>query len=398
MQQRVQLSWKDRRKQKRRRSLLGSAASVTIIAVPLIAILIFVGVLSPVIGTAFCGGIGILIGILAWQFPRSSPPQDGSQFPSQPIGTKTDVLQVISSPPSNPFSALGKLRDPKDFYGRISERSTLIERTRRRASTSIVGSRRIGKTWLLQYLMLVAATKLGPEYWIVEMSAQSANFNTLVWFVGYVLEGLKGHAQRGTAVYKILEEALAGFEEERIKPEPNILAVLEKAIRDLSREEIVPVLCIDEFGNVTSNPQRRKQFNLDFFRSLRTMADSQNTNLVLVIASQDPLKKIVGRVGHESGFFNIFDRIMVRPFSLSEAEDFVQTKGDQAQLTDIERDYLLKLGGQGWWLWRKYWPIRLEQAGALIWSDRALNANCYQPEDKQYWRNLKRRIAEKSVF
>jgi hypothetical protein len=246
--------------------------------------------------------------------------------------------------------------------------------------------------------MLVAATKLGPEYWIVEMSAQSANFNTLVWFVGYVLEGLKGQAQRGTAVYKILEEALVALEEERIKPEPNILAVLEKAIRDLSREEIVPVLCIDEFGNIASNSQRKKQFNLDFFRSLRTMADSQNMNLVLVIASQDPLKKIVGRVGHESGFFNIFNRITVRPFCLSEAEDFVQTKGDQAHFTDIERDYLLKLGGQGWWLWRRYWPIRLEQVGALIWSDRALGADYYQPEDKQYWRNLKKRLAEESAF
>ena len=57
------------------------------------------------------------------------------------------------------------------------------------------------------------------------------------------------------------------------------------------------------------------------------MADSQNTNLVLVIVSQDPLKKIVGKVGHESGFFNIFNHIRLGSFSLEEAEDFVQTKG-----------------------------------------------------------------------
>jgi hypothetical protein len=240
--------------------------------------------------------------------------------------------------------------------------------------------------------MLVAPTELGPAYHIVEMSAHSADFNTLVGFVGHVLEELKRQMQHGAVVYSVLEDALVALKEEQTKSEPNILAVLERAIRDLSREAVIPVLCIDEFNSIAGDSQHRRQFNLSFFRSLRNMANSHDMNLVLVIASQDPLKKIVGRVGHESGFFNIFDLITIRPFSLAEAEDFVQTKGDQAQFTDIERDYLLKLGGRGWWLWRKYWPICLEQIGELMYPDRG------KLKDKQYWRNLRKKLVGKSVF
>lgn len=408
--QQGQPSWKDKRNQRRKRGLFGSAALVVIIAVIVSLILIVIGAFSPATGTAIIAGGALFVAFLAWQFPRSSPPtviQNALQLPPK-IETVTLELEgtvasifpqsPVSVSVSNPFNPLVKLLDPDDFYGRISERNTLIDRTRRRASTSIVGPRRIGKTWLLQYLMLVATKGLGADYRMVEMSAHAAYFNTLVAFTEYVLKELKRQTQNGSVVCKILEEALESLEEEQKKSRPEILDILEGAIRDISRKKIVTVLCIDEFNNITINPQRKKQFNLAFFRSLRNMADSQNSSFVLVIASHNSLKRIVGRIGHESGFYNIFDQIMIKPFRLTEAEDFVQTKGDQAQFTDLERDHLLKLGGRGWWLWSQYWPLQLEQTGKAMWDDRVLGPDYFQPEDRKYWRKLKKRLGQKSVF
>src|SRR5579885_2827904 len=57
-----------------------------------------------------------------------------------------------------------RLPHPGEFYGRIRERETLLSRTRRGACTSLVGPRRIGKTWLLDYLRLLAMERLGVGY------------------------------------------------------------------------------------------------------------------------------------------------------------------------------------------------------------------------------------------
>ncbi len=154
----------------------------------------------------------------------------------QQIGSIAIAPPVVAVPAASPFSALVKLLDPKNFYGRLGERSTLIEKTRQKASTSIVGPRRIGKTWLLQYLMLVAPTELGADYHLVDMSAQSADFNTLIDFVEYVFQELKKQVQHGTVANTILEEALVALKKEQAEAEPNILSVLEKAMRDLSSE------------------------------------------------------------------------------------------------------------------------------------------------------------------
>src|SRR5260221_6633984 len=50
------------------------------------------------------------------------------------------------------------LKDANEFYGRKGIRTTLVSRTSNRGSSSIVGERRIGKTWLVKYLQMVAST------------------------------------------------------------------------------------------------------------------------------------------------------------------------------------------------------------------------------------------------
>jgi hypothetical protein len=168
----------------------------------------------------------------------------------------------------------------------------------------------------------------------------------------------------------------------------------------LSRESIIPVVCIDEFRGLFDTSDRRrylerkKQFNLEFFKSLRVMCTSNDMNLVLVVASQDPLRKIVGRVGQTSRFFNVFNQIIVNPFNLEEAEEFVQMKGDQAQFDNVERDYMLNLSRRGG-LRGQYWPIVLESVGQLIEDDKNLLGLTYHPKDRSYLRDLRRRLQDK---
>jgi hypothetical protein len=353
-------------------------------------ILILVGDLFPAIGTATAGSVSLLLSFLAWRFPRPDPSSGkSSEMETITLG-RTGTANL---PASNPFQALASLPDSEHFHGRKSELHTLIERTRSRKSTSIVGPRRIGKTWMLQYLTLVAPADLGRAYRIVTIDGLSAQFPTVIEFVGYVLQKLKDQTKsQETKARQILESALI-----ECKQNPNKLAILERTIQRLFSMGIITVLRIDEFTGIA---RYKKEFNLDFFRSLRAMASDENTNLVLVIASQIPLQKTVGKVGHESGFFNIFHNIPLRPFNLDEAEEFVQSTGDEARFDDLERDYLLKLGLRGKGLRRKHWPVLLEEAGNLLWEKKLNDKNYSQLSSKTYWRKLKKEMAEieKNLF
>ncbi len=55
------------------------------------------------------------------------------------------------------------LKDANEFYGRRRERTTLLDRTYKDHATSIVAPHRIGKTWLMQYVKLVAPTQFGSR-------------------------------------------------------------------------------------------------------------------------------------------------------------------------------------------------------------------------------------------
>src|SRR6266481_9882034 len=79
---------------------------------------------------------------------------------------------------------------PGELYARQRERKTLLSRTIRKASTSIVGPRRIGKTWLMHYLRLVAPEQLGSRFRIGYLDAMSPKCRTVNGFVSEALTSL----------------------------------------------------------------------------------------------------------------------------------------------------------------------------------------------------------------
>jgi transcriptional regulator with XRE-family HTH domain len=232
------------------------------------------------------------------------------------------------------------LPGPGELYARQREQKTLLSRTTRKASTSIVGPRRIGKTWLMQYLRLVAPGQLGPRFRVSYLDGMSPGCKTMTGFVTEALSKL------GLAV----PETIEGLE------------ALDRGLQDLLAKKLTPVICIDEFERISS----REEFSLDFFEGLRAMTST--SDLVLIIASKSPLRQVVDKKSQGSPFFNIFEQVSLKPFTYSDTQEFIFEKGNLARFQPKERDYLWKYGraSEGEQAW---WPLRLQLAGKILIED-----------------------------
>jgi transcriptional regulator with XRE-family HTH domain len=283
--------------------------------------------------------------------------QDASSNTNQSI--ENSQAEVASSArPGAIFLFNELLPAPEEVYGRRSERDILVSRTSRKASTSIIGPRRSGKTWLLHYLQYIATQELGSRFYVKYLDATMPSCSTVNGFVAEVLEefGLpSSKAQHG-------------------------LITLEKGLKMLQTKNIVPVLCIDEFEGFGN----RQEFTLDFFRALRAM--TQKFGLALIAVSRSPLSAIVGKDVETSGFFNIFEPLTLKPFTREEARDFIQAKGEQADFTLQEYESMWKYGAEGEDMWP---PLRLQLVGKMLLADRG-----QVQSDPLYWQIFERRLEE----
>lgn len=273
-------------------------------------------------------------------------------------------ITVTQTSTDSVFSFNDHLPNPNEFYGRKRERTGLINRTRKGASTSIVGPRRIGKTWIIEYLLQVASQELGSNYRIAYVDATSPRCKTVSGFTSIVLERLGIHV---------------------LPPDAELnLEVLEEAIIMLKSNHLTPILCLDEFEGFDN----RQEFDLSFFTGLRAICLS---GLGLIAASKTTLFEIVGNDGYTSGFFNIFDTFTLKPFDENEAKSFIQAKGIEAKLTEIERGCILKYGQQQ--AQRQWFPLRLQLAGEMLLEDK--KAGYYCPDDVEYWLDYRDRLETK---
>lgn len=261
------------------------------------------------------------------------------------------------------------LTDPGEFYGRLFERKTLLQRTRTGASTSIIGPRRIGKTWLLSYLHLVASKELGPDFCLGYVDATMPSCATVAGFLSRVLDEMAGNT--------------------RGDPATTGLSTLERFVINLRSKKQRPVLCIDEFEGLCNS----QEFSKDFFTGLRAIAQA---GLILVVASKRPLIGLVTREISTSPFFNIFDQRTLKPFSSAEAQKFVEEKGIQAGFTHEEQAYLLHYGQDVHAQWP---PLRLQLAGKILLEDKNRAAidgsDSYRPMDQNYQNDFEHRLEER---
>jgi hypothetical protein len=296
--------------------------------------------------------------------PKTNQQAEATVSSNMP-GTMVQVLPSSIFPFNVPH-----LPNSDELYGRKRERVTLRDRTRNGTSTSIVGPRRIGKTWLMDYLKLIAPVELGASFQFASLDGTMPKCKTVTEFTTKALDAFS---------VPLLSS-----------PVTMELDIFEKFIKDQKAKNVTPVLCIDEFEGFFN----QQAFDCDFFAGLRYIA--QNSGLVLVIASKSPLIDLVGNRCRTSGFFNIFETLTLSPFTLVEAEEFAQAKGMQVGFSNIERDKLLKYGEKG----KQQWPpLRLQLVGKMLLEDKNLAAkegkHYYQPDDLNYWREFERRLEEK---
>ncbi len=284
---------------------------------------------------------------------QEAPPQDSGQ------GEKL-AEEALSTPASEQPKPIFLFNEPLpnacELYGRRRERDTLISRTFRKASTSIVGPRRSGKTWLVQYLLHVAPHELGSRFCVKYLDATMPSCSTVMGFVDEVLEEFGvpvSRSQRG-------------------------LVALEKGLKSLKAKNKVPVLCIDEFEGFSN----RQEFTLDFFRALRAM--TQKFDLALVIVSRTSLSQVVGKDVETSGFFNIFEPCTLVPFAVQEAREFIQAKGQQANFGQLENACMWKYGEVSEQEWP---PLRLQLVGKMLLAEQG-----QLRDDPLYWRHFEQRL------
>ncbi|MDQ2713796.1 MAG: helix-turn-helix domain-containing protein [Chloroflexota bacterium] len=244
--------------------------------------------------------------------------------------------------PGSLFPFNEPLLNAEELYGRRRESHTVFDRIYHNASTSVVGARRIGKTWLLKYLRLAADKELGARFHIGYLDAMLPSCWTVA---GFAAEALK---QLGQA------------------PAPREctgLLALQEGLETLAAKRLIPVLCIDRFESFTRD---RQEFGFDFYHGLRAL--TQVADFVLVVTSKKPLYEVVGREGETSGFYNIFEQVMLPPFSFSETEQFIQEKSLKAGFSSEGRDYLWRYGREG--EERLWLPVRLQLAGKLLLEEK----------------------------
>ena len=267
------------------------------------------------------------------------------------------------------FLCNAALTDPSEFFGRKREVLTLLHRARTGQSTSIIGPRRMGKTWLLHYLCLVVKEEWENKYTIGYLDATSPRCSGMVGFTKEILRALN----------------IPLPDEPDLK---NNLIALEDAVAQKTANAEVLILCIDEFEGICKQPD----FSLEVLENLRAIA--QRYLLSLTIASKEPLLDVVARVaGSEtSPFFNIFLQLRLGQFSRHDAELFVKVKSQQAQFTEQEKLLLLQYSQDKE---REQWhPWLLQFVGELIYQDKILASDNYRPDDPTYREELLQRIED----
>ncbi len=255
-----------------------------------------------------------------------------------------------------------------EFYGRKVERIALLNRTRNGSCTSIIGPRRIGKTWLMDYLKLAAPTQLDVTYHFATLDGTMPQCQTIPEFCTRVLNAFDIPFAASQADMKMLEE----------------IAKKQKKLA------ITLVLCIDEFEGFLN----RQVFDLEFLANLRYLAQN---GLVLVISSKSPLIGLVSEHCKTSPFFNIFRQIALKPFDKTDAEDFAHKKSAQAGWNDEEQAALLKYGRLK--SHQQQWPpLRLQLVGQMLQEDKSLaeteTPDYYRPSDATYWHKFEQRLEE----
>lgn len=204
-----------------------------------------------------------------------------------------DWLGPVESSP-NPFIWRDGITRAEDFFGREKELQRLSNFLSKRQNCQIVGPRRIGKTSLLRQVEN-KAVEWEASALVAYVDQQDASCHTGKGWLKYV--GRKWHWDAHVSD----------------------LATFSERVGEMLSQKLRPVLCMDEFEEMTARPA---EFTHDFFVALRACGQK---GLTIITASKRALNELTNPQDRSSEFFNTFPLMPLGVLTREETEDFVNT-------------------------------------------------------------------------
>lgn len=257
----------------------------------------------------------------------------------------------------NPFAYGACVTDPSRFVGRTNELRRIFEaldtaHTGQLQSVSVVGSRRIGKSSLLYHLRQTFKQKLAqPErYVFAYVDLEAGRYSDLNSLLKNILSdlcealpssanGLQDHLKNAASQAQI---SLGDF---------------EGGVQKFHAFNLYPILCLDEFEQLSKHPDKFPDLLYDSWRSLMN-----GSYLALVIASARPLPTLAQSQSLTSPFFNIFsDSVELGELTASEAYELISWgKTCDKPFTENECEWAIKKTA--------HHPYKIQLAGSLIYN------------------------------
>ncbi|HEY0757502.1 MAG TPA: AAA family ATPase [Ktedonobacteraceae bacterium] len=240
-------------------------------------------------------------------------------------------MQQLSQSP-NPYCDYDVVRDFVMFFGRGQEVLTLYDALAKHRSISLVGKQHVGKSSLLKYLGSPALQQRAgyhlPQHLFILTDWRDYLTKTREDFFHRVCEQIV--LQCKSAITLQSPASTNGVERFR------------DLLETIKQNNFHPVLLMDAFDRVTSNPE----FDASFFSFLRSLA-GLNDLISYVTATKKPLAQVCHSAVADSPFFNIFLTLSLGPLTQTEAQALVSVPAETAgePFNPQEIDWLLKMGG-----------------------------------------------------
>lgn len=216
----------------------------------------------------------------------------------------------------SPFIVGSVVKDPSKFWGRKQEIYDILSRVQKMESTSIVGARRIGKSSLAYYIYAVGNNYLEETYEFVWLDGQSNYASSIDHF----FKAITKHSSLAYTSGCDIVECLINFED---------------ATKSINKKLII---IVNEF-EILTDERHSNEFGIEFYNTLRFLAE--NGYLALVTTSYRSLRELCQHIlGVSSPFYNIFQEMVLEPFSIEEADHFLESSHNGTLLTPSEIEFI----------------------------------------------------------
>ena len=241
----------------------------------------------------------------------------------------------------NPFFFGPRISDPAQFVGREKELRTIFAalettHTGQLQHIQITGPRRIGKSSLLYHATQIYPQRLlHPEkYRFVYVDLMQANCQTQAGLLSFIMNQLEIF-NPGQPTLVDFQDAIERYRENR---------------------GLYPVLCLDEFEQLT---KRRDEFPDAVFEAWRSLGNASQT--AFLTASQHSLGELIRQGNLTSTFHNIFTPLKLGEYTETEARSLLAQNVDRP-FTEDEIKKLFKL--------TRYHPAHLQIGAMLLYDAR----------------------------